>query len=52
MMSRGDECFGEGQGRGCAACQPVHLICLTRKGNRPSYIRASKPEIAVPLYEK
>ena len=24
----------------------------TKKGNRPSYIRASKPEIAVPLYEK
>jgi D-tyrosyl-tRNA(Tyr) deacylase len=24
----------------------------TKKGNRPSYIRASKPDIAVPLYEK
>jgi D-tyrosyl-tRNA(Tyr) deacylase len=24
----------------------------TRKGNRPSYIRASKPDIAIPLYEK
>jgi D-tyrosyl-tRNA(Tyr) deacylase len=24
----------------------------TKKGNRPSYIRASKPEIAIPLYEK
>lgn len=24
----------------------------TKKGNRPSYIKASKPEIAVPLYEK
>ena len=23
-----------------------------KKGNRPSYIRASKPEIAIPLYEK
>ncbi len=23
-----------------------------KKGNRPSYIRASKPEIAVPLYEQ
>jgi D-tyrosyl-tRNA(Tyr) deacylase len=21
------------------------------KGNRPSYIKASKPEIAIPLYE-
>lgn len=27
------------------------LFASTRKGNRPSYIRASKPEIAVPLYE-
>jgi D-tyrosyl-tRNA(Tyr) deacylase len=24
----------------------------TKKGNRPSYIRASKPEVAIPLYEK
>lgn len=24
----------------------------TRKGNRPSYIRAAKPETAIPLYEK
>ena len=23
-----------------------------KKGNRPSYIKASKPEIAIPLYEK
>ena len=28
------------------------LHALTKKGNRPSYIRASKPEIAIPLYEK
>ena len=27
------------------------LHALTRKGNRPSYIRASKPPIAIPLYE-
>ena len=27
------------------------LLAATKKGNRPSYIRASKPEIAVPLYE-
>jgi D-tyrosyl-tRNA(Tyr) deacylase len=27
------------------------LFASTKKGNRPSYIRASKPEIAVPLYE-
>ncbi|MFT3979843.1 MAG: D-aminoacyl-tRNA deacylase [Ferruginibacter sp.] len=24
----------------------------TKKGNRPSYIRASKPEVAIPLYEQ
>lgn len=28
------------------------LHASTRKGNRPSYIRASKPEFAVPMYEK
>ena len=28
------------------------LHASTKKGNRPSYIRASKPETAVPVYEK
>ena len=28
------------------------LHASTNKGNRPSYIRASKPEFAVPMYEK
>ncbi len=28
------------------------LHASTKKGNRPSYIRASKPEIAIPIYEK
>lgn len=27
------------------------LHASTKKGNRPSYIKASKPDIAVPLYE-
>ena len=27
------------------------LHAFTKKGNRPSYIKASKPEIAIPLYE-
>ena len=27
------------------------LHASTKKGNRPSYIRASKPEIAIPIYE-
>jgi D-tyrosyl-tRNA(Tyr) deacylase len=28
------------------------LHASTKKGNRPSYIRASKPPIAIPLYEQ
>ena len=28
------------------------LHASTKKGNRPSYLRASRPEIAIPLYEK
>jgi D-tyrosyl-tRNA(Tyr) deacylase len=27
------------------------LLAATKKGNRPSYIRASRPDIAIPLYE-
>ena len=28
------------------------LHASTKKGNRPSYIRAARPEISVPLYEQ
>jgi D-tyrosyl-tRNA(Tyr) deacylase len=28
------------------------LHASTKKGNRPSYIRASKPDFAIPVYEK
>ncbi len=28
------------------------LHARTKKGNRPSYIKAARPEIAIPLYEK
>ncbi|TVQ14970.1 MAG: D-tyrosyl-tRNA(Tyr) deacylase [Bacteroidetes bacterium] len=28
------------------------LHASTKKGNRPSYIRAARPEIAIPLYEE
>lgn len=28
------------------------LHAMTKKGNRPSYIRASKPDVAIPLYEQ
>jgi D-tyrosyl-tRNA(Tyr) deacylase len=28
------------------------LFASTKKGNRPSYIRAARPEIAIPMYER
>ena len=28
------------------------LHANTKKGNRPSYIKASKPDVAIPIYEK
>ena len=28
------------------------LMASTKKGNRPSYIKAAKPEIAIPIYDK
>jgi len=28
------------------------LHAATKKGNRPGYIKASKPEVAIPVYEK
>jgi D-tyrosyl-tRNA(Tyr) deacylase len=28
------------------------LHAATKKGNRPSYLRASKPEVAIPVYEQ
>ena len=28
------------------------LLASTRKGNRPAYIRAARPETAIPLYER
>ena len=28
------------------------LHASTKKGNRPSYIRAAPPEVAIPLYEQ
>jgi len=28
------------------------LMASTKKGNRPSYIRAARPEVAIPLYEQ
>jgi len=28
------------------------LLAKTKKGNRPSYVRAARPEIAIPVYNK
>ncbi|MFA5464130.1 MAG: D-aminoacyl-tRNA deacylase, partial [Dysgonamonadaceae bacterium] len=28
------------------------LQACTKKGNRPSYIKAAKPDVSIPLYEK
>lgn len=38
-------------GGGILLVSQFTLHASTKKGNRPSYIRASKPEIAIPLYE-
>jgi D-aminoacyl-tRNA deacylase len=38
-------------GRDILLVSQFTLFAATKKGNRPSYIRASKPEIAVPMYE-
>lgn len=39
-------------GSGILLVSQFTLMASTKKGNRPSYIRASKPDIAVPMYEK
>ena len=42
----------ENSNAGILVVSQFTLMASTRKGNRPSYIRASKPNIAVPLYEQ
>ncbi|MDP3463038.1 MAG: D-aminoacyl-tRNA deacylase [Bacteroidales bacterium] len=39
-------------GGGLLVVSQFTLHASTRKGNRPSYIRAARPETAVPLYEQ
>ncbi|MBQ8734886.1 MAG: D-tyrosyl-tRNA(Tyr) deacylase [Bacteroidaceae bacterium] len=41
------DCGGE-----VLAVSQFTLMASTKKGNRPSYIRAAKPEISIPLYEE
>lgn len=41
----------ETQGQALVVSQ-FTLHALTKKGNRPSYIKAARPNIAIPLYEK
>jgi D-aminoacyl-tRNA deacylase len=38
-------------GGGLLVISQFTLHASTRKGNRPSYIRAARPELAIPLYE-
>lgn len=38
-------------GAGVIVVSQFTLFASTRKGNRPSYVRAARPEVAVPLYE-
>lgn len=39
-------------GGGILLISQFTLFASTRKGNRPSYSRSAKPEIAIPLYEQ
>jgi D-tyrosyl-tRNA(Tyr) deacylase len=40
------------EGGGILVVSQFTLHASTKKGNRPSYLKASKPEVAIPIYEK
>lgn len=42
----------EVSGSGLLVVSQFTLMASTKKGNRPSYFHASKPDIAVPMYKK
>lgn len=37
---------------GILAISQFTLFASTKKGNRPSYLRSARPEVAIPLYER
>ncbi|MBQ0015792.1 MAG: D-tyrosyl-tRNA(Tyr) deacylase [Bacteroidales bacterium] len=39
-------------GAGIIVVSQFTLMASVKKGNRPSYIRASRPEVAIPIYER
>lgn len=39
-------------GAGILVVSQFTLMASTKKGNRPSYIHASKPDFSIPMYEK
>ena len=44
--------IGEVPDSGILVVSQFTLMASTRKGNRPSYIQASRPDFAVPMYER